>query len=222
MTQLWIWNGDVTEPLRQKLYRIASTQRLQRARRFARTVDADRCLLAEALLRLAVPQRTDFAYTYTRHGQPLLEGLSFSWSHSGRYVVCAVSEQCVGVDVQRYDDRRQAAVYGILDEQEKSRCDALCDQQRQRLLFELWSAKEAIGKQNGGGLSFGKQVHITEQGQAIGPTGMLPCRLSVYSLPDAALVLCTDREEIPTVYTVQPQQILSFQQPYGDGTSAQQ
>lgn len=94
-------------------------------------------------------------YRFGVHGRPEIEGLPlhFSLSHSGSYVICAVSEQMVGADIQQFrdtDSRKLAQRF--FPESENEKLEKCGESGRQRLFFEMWTRKEAYGKLTGEGV----------------------------------------------------------------------
>lgn len=103
-------------------------------------------------------------YRYGDKGKPYFENipLFFNISHSGEYVLCAVSSREVGADIQKIQQTDVMKLakrffsepeYRILE-----RCES--DGERRRLFFGLWSRKEAYGKLTGEGIAavLGKDV----------------------------------------------------------------
>ena len=199
MTGLYLWHGMPDAELTQRLRRLASPQRLKKADALRDPADAFRCLAAEALLRLALPQQKEWTYTCGPHGQPQLPGCRFSLSHAGAYVVCAVADGPVGVDVQPGRPDRERAIRRLLQPEETARDGAA--------LLRLWCAKEAVGKWNGSGLRYGRYACVQPDGRVLLHGETLPCRVVFYPLPDAALALCTDAGERPTPVFVTRQQL---------------
>ncbi len=122
-------------------------------------------------------------YHYGKKGKPFFKEipLFFSLSHSGDYVLCAVSCRELGADIQRlqpvdvlklsrrfYSEPECLALERCADEKEM-----------QRLFFELWSRKEAWGKLTGKGvaavlgqdLTSGKAAQDIEWAAASPPEG---------------------------------------------------
>ena len=91
------------------------------------------------------------------NGKPYLQDypLYFNLSHSGNYVVCAVSAREVGVDIQEYkktDVERLARRF--FSEEEQGILMACTNEKEQcKLFFRLWTRKEAYGKLTGEGIA---------------------------------------------------------------------
>lgn len=88
----------------------------------------------------------------TERGKPYFaEGPHFSISHTDRYVFCALSERCIGIDAEELDrdiDLRLADK--ILSPREKEQYDDAPDKRLALLTF--WVLKEAAAKCSGEGL----------------------------------------------------------------------
>ncbi len=114
-----------------------------------------RLTLRELLGQLAAPR--ELAYRYGEKGKPFLADipLYFSLSHSGRFVLCAVSGREIGADIQKIrkgNEERIARRFFAAQEQEAL---AACsdEEARIRLFYELWARKEAYGKLTGEGIA---------------------------------------------------------------------
>ena len=91
---------------------------------------------------------------------PAFPGFHYNISHSGSYVVCAVCDQPVGIDLQQIPDQTERAVkiakrFFSQQEQEalqelrgRNETGALC-----RLFCRYWTARESYIKLTGRGLS---------------------------------------------------------------------
>lgn len=100
-----------------------------------------------------IPNR-EIAYRYGEQGKPYFANLPFyfSLSHSGSYVLCGLSMEEIGADIQqhcgrdvgklarRFYSRREAAVLE----------QAGAEQEKQ--FYRLWTRKEAYGKLTGKGI----------------------------------------------------------------------
>lgn len=124
--------------------------------------DGVRRLTAIELLEELLEERKDtglplmLAYQEGEQGKPVMKGfpLQFNISHSGDYVLLAVAECAVGVDIQRHtrvDFRRLSKrFFSPREVQELTDCDSEAD--ARALYFRLWTQKEAYGKLKGCGI----------------------------------------------------------------------
>ena len=90
-----------------------------------------------------------------KHGKPYFANsdLKFNLSHSGRYVVAAVSDYEVGIDIQKKKaDKHRIAEKNFL----RGECDYINaganDEERHQRFCEVWTLKEAYLKNIGMGL----------------------------------------------------------------------
>ncbi len=105
---LWLARTGEVEPEEwPRLFEQMDPSRQERCRRYRREADQKRCILADALARLALSEGTALApgalaFAQTPEGKPYAVGLDrhFSLSHSGELVLCAVADFPVGADVQ--------------------------------------------------------------------------------------------------------------------------
>ena len=111
---------------------------------------------------------TDARLHRAESGRPYLSGtdLFVSIAHSGDKVACAVSENPVGIDIERIRPiKRQLVDYVCVEEEARyvlgqSRETLLQDGDTLQRFFEVWTAKEAYFKKLGTGITDLKSVNI--------------------------------------------------------------
>ena len=149
-------------------------------------------LLQSVLEQAGIPAAQQ-RFTRNPWGKPQLsnqEDLQFSLSHSGPWVVCALSDTPVGVDVEQ--PRCTPAVakryFQPAELENLDRVDAVA-------LTRLWTAKEAFVKALGRGLTMplnSFSVRLTPNGAVLDQTqSSAPYRLHEYDLSPCRLCLCT-------------------------------
>ncbi|NTU44043.1 MAG: 4'-phosphopantetheinyl transferase superfamily protein [Chlorobiaceae bacterium] len=137
------------------------------ALRFLREHDRIAYVAAHALLRLVIANRIGLApsaliISRDRFGRPFLDmdecrGIDVSLSHTKGMVAVALSNAGrVGVDVESVDHERvprsDLAAYGLSAE-EIGRLELMGVAERSEAFIELWTAREAVAKADGRGLS---------------------------------------------------------------------
>ena len=197
----------------EALLPLLSPQRQQRI--LACRHGADRARLAGAgwLLRYALSQEGipvhAQQFTTSPDGKPMLinGSLDFSLSHSGEWVLCAVSAKRVGVDVE-LPRCTLATARRFFAPEEVAMVEALPKSAQVDALLRLWTAKEAFTKALGTGLKQGLasfSVHLSQDGavleQNISP---LPFRLEEYVLPGCRACLCTLEPRTPLLEVALP------------------
>ncbi len=97
------------------------------------------------------------------HGRPQLQSphdstLDFNWSHSGDHALIAVARGIApGIDLERRRPQPRALPIArrFFDSDEAESLAALADDARAAAFLELWTAKEAVLKAHGHGISYG-------------------------------------------------------------------
>lgn len=148
----WLAGLDGVAPEEwEPLYRQMDPARQARCARYARPGDAKRCVLADALARLALSQRSGqpeeiFRFQLRPGGKPFVPGLGveFSLSHSGSLVLCAAAPFPVGADLQRARPVSSALA------QKMARAGYPGGTRED--FFSWWVRQEAVGKLSGQGL----------------------------------------------------------------------
>ena len=116
-------------------------------------------------------------YRFGPHGKPEIVDfpLHFSLSHSGDYVLCAVSDREVGADIQKLQtvDFSKLAGRFFTETERKAVQECDIDAERQRLFFQLWTKKEAYGKLTGQGIiaALNRDVLYTQWPEIPAPEG---------------------------------------------------
>lgn len=113
------------------------------------------CTVSELLSELAEP--LSLTYRYGEKGKPYFENipLFFSLSHSGEYVLCAVSGRELGADIQKIQSADVLKLAKRFFSESECRILEGCEshRERQRLFFGFWTRKEAYGKLTGEGIA---------------------------------------------------------------------
>lgn len=143
-----------------------------RAESYKQVADQRRSLAGSILVCRAFAERypdvdmSALRFVAGENGKPYIEqypAFRFSISHSGDYAVCVVSEQEVGIDIQKIQDIRLGVAERFFSEEEKAQIEAaVLDKEeelsetalakREKMFFRIWSAKEAYVKLTGEGL----------------------------------------------------------------------
>jgi len=149
-------NHDTYNSLLQAI----SKENRERCRRFKFMEDALRTLYGELILRHVLIQHFSsnnegIKILKGESGKPYVSGvpIHFNISHSGDFVVCAISEQSIGIDIEKIVevDLTLATRYFCRCEYD----DLLAQDKNNRhdYFFSLWTLKESYIKWLGGGMS---------------------------------------------------------------------
>ena len=135
---------------------------------------------AEVLLNLSLQRAgidTPFPAKYesNEHGKPYLtdcDGIYVNWSHSGDYVICAVADREVGIDLQYVGkEPKESLVRKLLQPEELHFYEHTPVAERQRLFYEYWAVKESFLKALGTGFVTPLNRFYVEFAQASGADG---------------------------------------------------
>lgn len=86
--------------------------------------------------------------------RPNIRGsIRISISHSGRFAVAVGANYCVGVDLERNEERPRAFADFFLSDRERADLDKVGSSDRNTFINQLWSRKEAACKVGGWGAS---------------------------------------------------------------------
>ena len=184
--------NDFDEQQYAEMYRAADAERRARADRFRYEDDRRRCLCADMLARRMLAKASgkapeEIAFTIGHKGKPSANvPLYFNVSHSGNYVLCAVSDKPIGVDIEQIKPFRAGMVarYFTKDEAayiwgdttpttETVTVPEICTR-----FYRTWTAKESYVKMTGTGIS-------TDLGAvAFDPAAQTVCGIKLI-MPDA-------------------------------------
>ncbi len=145
MTELYLFDGE-EGPLPEEAERLLPAWRRERLAPLKNPSARRESLAAGLLWRYAMEKRglpPEAEVVRLPAGKPVLTGVGAPWfslSHSGRYVLCAVSDRPVGADVQE-PRKVSASVERFFHPAERRWLDEAAE--RERAFFRLWARKEA-------------------------------------------------------------------------------
>lgn len=113
-------------------------------------------ILLNRALEAAAPEiPRPVGYVRNDHGKPYLHpwcGIYVNWSHSGSYVLCAVSDREVGVDLQETArEPKESLVRRVLQPKERAFYERQEKERQKALFYEYWVLKESFLKALGTG-----------------------------------------------------------------------
>jgi len=137
---------------------LLSAQRREQALRFKHEMGRKTCAMAYLLLCEGLRQEYGISerplFAYGEHGKPFIVGhpdIHFNLSHCRQGVVCALSTQPVGVDIESIREFNESLVHYTMNEAEQA---LISQAPRPDVAFiRLWTMKEAVVKCTGHGIS---------------------------------------------------------------------
>jgi 4'-phosphopantetheinyl transferase len=146
---------------RDHLLRLLPPASVEKINRYVRPVDTQRSLMGELMVRTILGRRLQVAgnslvIDYSDKGKPHLKhhpGIHFNISHSGQWVVCAISAQPVGIDVEVIRPYKLKIAKRFFSPEEYGNLMNKDENERIGYFFELWTLKESYLKALGKGLT---------------------------------------------------------------------
>ena len=148
-----IWDFDLSVTLAE-----ISEQRREQALKFKFEQGQRLCVLAYQLLKQGLRKAYGITenpiFTYNEHGKPSIVGhpdIFFNLSHCKEAVICVISDQPVGVDVESIREYKGSLVNYTMNEAEIAEIQQ-AENPASRFI-RLWTMKEATMKLMGTGIS---------------------------------------------------------------------
>lgn len=146
---LYIVNIDLVRNHRSFLLKNISEEQKKTASSFNQEIDQDRSIISSYLKNIL----SEEALSKNKNGKPFFEnGPYFNISHSGHYIVMAVSTSEVGVDIEENRNRDMSALTRIFNEAEAKVIKEHQD------FYYLWCAKESLIKCMGSTIGTIKEI----------------------------------------------------------------
>ncbi|MEZ5082177.1 MAG: 4'-phosphopantetheinyl transferase superfamily protein [Bacteroidales bacterium] len=150
------------EKLKETLFSFIPPENINQIVRFKNINDKKRSLLGEVLCRkclgekLSIPS-CDIEIKKTENGTPYLQEIHpdifFNLSHSGDWVVAALSEREIGLDVEKIKKPSYRIAERYFSTSELDALNSLKDQDKANYFYDLWTLKESYLKLLGKGLT---------------------------------------------------------------------
>jgi 4'-phosphopantetheinyl transferase len=150
------------EQLKPRLLKLLPEETCHKVNAYVRSNDSQRSLLGELLARHLLHKATgeplpNEAFTTGEKGKPAhdgFRGVHFNITHSGEWVVVALSLCRVGVDVEKMRKIPEGVARRFFSEAENQLMDsAKTEAERREIFFTLWTLKESFLKTIGTGLT---------------------------------------------------------------------
>lgn len=148
---------ELTQDEFYALLPFVSPEKQERIKRFHFFRDSRNCLLADILTRSEICHVTGLSnkkleFSTNEFGKPFLinnPDIHFNISHAGHYIVCALSDGLVGIDIEliRPIDIAIAKRFFSPDE-----ATYILNGNQEKLFYEVWTKKESHIKWDGKGL----------------------------------------------------------------------
>lgn len=165
---------DISEDMLNKLYSLTDSKKISKVKKFINKKDKARTLIGELLIRNIIAEELEISNKYIRfsknqYGKPYLEdhpNFNFNISHSGDYVLCAVDNKPIGIDVEevKHIEYEEIAKSFFTESEFDYIVRKDLNNQLSRF-YEIWTLKESYIKCCGQGLSIPLKSFSIEIGQ---------------------------------------------------------
>lgn len=171
------------------LMNYVSDQRLQKASKYKFRSDAIRCIYSEILVRYAFHkcniELEMCEWGFNEYGKPCIRecpNLHFNISHSGKWIVVAISEGEIGVDIEAVINDNSSIIYNFFSEKEKSSILTENTKNRNEKITQLWTMKESYMKYRGLGLFMDlSSFSVDINSNSVCIEGILETGINIYS-----------------------------------------
>lgn len=153
-------NNNLDKDEYEKLLQMVSCDKRERIGRFHRFEDAQRTLLGDILIRRIICSKLGISnnainFKTNEYGKPFLPyypNFYFNSAHSGDYIVCAVGDSHVGIDIEEIKQIEMTIAEHFFAMQETQYILSQPDEKRLKAFYQIWTMKEAYIKRDGKGL----------------------------------------------------------------------
>jgi 4'-phosphopantetheinyl transferase len=203
---------DLTSDEFRRLLFAVSPERRAALARLRRVEDRRRALLGDVLARFMIAgemslRADELTFAADRYGKPALAGRAgphFNVSHSGAYVVCAVSEEAVGVDVEVVGTPNLNVARRFFHDAERDYVlSHAADGEKTRAFYRIWTMKESYIKRDGRGLGVPLASFNVLDARDV-------CFSAVIDNPEAVCHVCRGDRGAPKTRRMPLEEILSF------------
>ena len=133
----------------------------KKASKFNHAIDAQRQIVGELLVRATICKTFNLdsraiCFSYSEKKKPFLkdsDGIHFNISHSGDWIVCAIAENEVGIDVEKIRKINLNIARRFFSTKEVGHLFKLPEKAQLDYFFDLWTLKESYLKFLGTGLT---------------------------------------------------------------------
>lgn len=133
--------------------------------------------------------------TVGAHGKPEVDGICFNLSHSGELVVCAVSENPIGCDVENLREAPKGVAERFFSESEKKYLEQFFGHAYDEAFFRLWTMKESYVKMTGEGMGLPEGTYellVGEQAKVRRDGKIQDCHMSEVVAQDYIISICAE------------------------------
>lgn len=153
---------DISEDMLNKLYSLTDSKKISKVKKFINKKDKIRTLIGEILIRTIIIEdlgirNNNISFEKNPYGKPYIKEyaqFNFNISHSGNFVVCAIDNNPIGIDIEevKYIEYEDIAknFFAMSEFDYIIKNDSYSSLSR---FYEIWTLKESFIKCCGQGLA---------------------------------------------------------------------
>lgn len=152
--------NSIDDNLYYYLINFVSYEKQQKIKKYRFKEDKLRTLCGDVLLRYILINFFDIkngqiTFYKNDYGKPFLKDLPFFFniSHSGEWVICAVSNEEIGADIEIIKDTNLSIGERFFSKEENEYLNNTSNDKKEKAFFNIWTLKESYVKYIGQGLS---------------------------------------------------------------------
>lgn len=207
---VYLYVADVTQlPERETdLQKYLSKERIQKLEK-QKNVNRRKQILGAGLLLEKVLKLYGVSQdnvTIGQNGKPEAEGICFNLSHSGNFVVCAVSDKPVGCDVEKIRKASEEIAERHFCESENIYLKTCDSNKYDEEFFRFWTVKESYLKMTGEGLKVPLrevEVILAEEVKVLRSGILQQCFIKEYRIPEYQITVCAEEQEFSSLLLMQ-------------------
>lgn len=154
-------NQDIDDNKIEEFTRLISKEKLEKINRYRLREDYLRSLYGDILVRSEIIKQlgianSDIKFVLNKYGKPYIEGynnLFFNISHSEDWVICAISDEEVGVDIEKIEKAPVEVAEHYFHSREYKLIRGKAPEEVNEYFYKMWTLKESYIKWLGKGLS---------------------------------------------------------------------
>lgn len=160
--------NDFSKAEYEYFFSLMENERREKINRFRFDEDKKRSVFGEMLAKKMIAKHFDKTYEEViikadETGKLYAENLDihFNISHSGEFVICALSDKQIGVDIEKIRDIKDNLINHVCTKDEKDYIIKNENEKNKRFI-EIWTAKEAYFKYLGTGITDLKSINTLD------------------------------------------------------------
>ncbi len=153
-------NCDEASSCFEEARKMISKDRREKSDRFRLREDQFRCVYSSLIVQYLVSNKVGgdekLQFLYNDYGKPYYIGdkqIYFNCSHSGDYIVCALSTEEIGVDIEQIGEEYFEIARQCFSPEENYAIISAKENSRRKMFYTYWTLKESYIKLKGKGLS---------------------------------------------------------------------